>query len=737
MSWTILIGLVITLALAVLIGARRRIELASMARHVDELATAREKGSRQARLQYPHVDLSRCLGCGTCIQACPENGVLELIHGQAIVVHGARCVGHGVCARECPTGAIQVTLGDLENRRDIPSLSESFEAVNTRGLFLGGEVTGYALIRTALQHGVTIADEVARRLGDVTRGPRDVLDLCVVGAGPAGLACSLQAKSRGLHFMTLDQDTLGGTVAKYPRRKLVMTQPVELPLYGKLNKLSYEKEELIDLWNRVAKEQDLPIHTGVRLDGVKRRTDGTFEVQTSSGVLITKNVCLALGRRGTPRKLEVPGEDLPKVAYSLIDAQSYEDRRILVVGGGDSAVEAALGLSHQPGNEVTLSYRKEAFFRIKAKNEEGLSEAVQKGSLRVLFESQVTRIEELGVELRVGTNGSTETVALDNDDVFVMVGGIPPFRVLEESGVSFDPADRPTQALLADRGTGIFRALVIAFGLALCASLWIAAFSDYYRLPSGARPDSRWHQMLSPSGTVGLAFGVTAAALILANLSYLLRRIQRIPLRFGSLRVWMTSHVVTGILALLFALIHSAMAIKDTVGGHALLGLAVLVITGAIGRYFYSYVPRAANGRELALDEVKGELTSLSAEWDREHRAFGETVRAQIQELVAEGRWSGSYLTRVASLARAQLRLRRLIKGLRKTGAAEGIPPDQLQRIMGLAKRAQRTALITAHFEDVRTLLATWRYLHRWVALLMVLLVGVHVFVALKFGELG
>ena len=734
MSWTLLIALILVLSLAVSIAGYRRFELARMGGRIDELARAREKGSRRARLQYPHVDLSRCLGCGTCIQACPESGVLELIHGQAIVVHGAQCVGHGLCATECPTGAIQVTLGDIESRRDIPALSESFEVPRSEGLFLAGEVTGYALIRTAIQHGVSVAGEVSRRVRENPGGSSELLDLCIVGAGPAGIACSLEAKARGLRFITIDQDSLGGTISKYPRRKLVMTQPVELPLYGKLSKTSYEKEELIEVWTRLATEHELPIRTGVRFEGMSKRSDGSFEVRTDSGSVLAQNVCLALGRRGTPRKLEVPGEDLPKVAYSLIDAQSYQGRRILVVGGGDSAVEAALGLAQQPGNEVTLSYRRGAFSRIKTRNEQKLEAAVGNQSITVLMNSQVVCIDRGAVDLSVNGTQAPRTVTLPNDEVFIMAGGIPPFELLEQSGVSFDPKDRPAQARITEQGTGLFPALVAALALTAGALLWIALFSDYYMLPLAARTDSAWHERLSPSGRVGLTFGITAAILIAVNLTYLLRRSARFPLRLGSLRVWMTSHVATGILTLLFALLHSAMAVRDTVGGHALLGLAVLVITGAIGRYFYSYLPRAANGRELALEEVQVELATVSAEWDREHRAFGEKVRSEIEGLCISGRWKGSFFGRAFSLGRSQFLLRHLLERLRREGTAEGIPGDQLERIIGLARRAQRNALVTAHYEDLRALLATWRYLHRWVALLMVLLVLVHVFVAVRFG---
>ena len=659
MGWTLYIVLIAVLAFAVAVTAHRRAELARMTRAKDELETAQERGSHRARLQYPHVDLTRCLGCGTCVSACPEEGVLQLIHGQAIVVHGARCVGHGLCARECPTGAIVVTLGDLEERRDIPVLSESFEAPDRRGLFLAGEVTGYALIRTAIAHGTAIADEVARRVRPGSNGARhrrqngharasatdgEPLDLCIVGAGPAGLACALQAKAHGLRSVTLEQEQLGGTVAQYPRRKLVMTQPVELPLHGRLSRTSYQKEELMELWEGIAEEHALPVRTGVQFLGVEPAGGELHRVKTNAGDVLARNVCLALGRRGTPRKLEVPGEELPKVAYSLIDAQSYRGRRVLVVGGGDSAIEAALGLADQPGNDVTLSYRRHAFFRLKARNETRVQEAMQSQRLRVLFQSGVERIDEGSVELSVAEpngDGAPRRVTLPNDDVFVLAGGIPPFEVLEESGVSFDPARRAAPEPLTEQGTGLLRALSFALLLSVVAGAWLFWFRDYYRAPLASRVASDHHRLLRPSSGFGLVFGVAATCLILANLAYLVRRGPRWRFAWGSLQKWMTSHVATGILALLFALLHSAMAAQDTVGGHALWGLAALVLTGAIGRYFYSFVPRAANGRELALSEVRAELARLSAGWERENRDFGERVRVAIDALVSSGHWRG------------------------------------------------------------------------------------------------
>lgn len=736
MSWIILIALIVALGLALGISLARRREMVSMRQSMEERDRAKRLGSDKAQLQHPVVDLTRCLGCATCVAACPEEGVLELVHGQAMVVNGARCVGVSACERECPVGAITVTLGDLTERDDVPVLSEALEAVGMPGMFLAGEITAHALIKTAVDHGAAVAVEVARRVGEgATETDSEVLDLCVVGAGPAGLACSLVAKQSGLNFAVLDQEqVIGGTVAKYPRRKLVMSQPIDMPGHGRFKKQSYEKEELMELWQEIASNHDLELYGGQVVQGVERTGQGYFVVQTQSHQFKARNVCLALGRRGIPRKLNVEGEELSKVSYNLIDAHSYQNRRILVVGGGDSAVEAAMALAEQPGNQVCLSYRKEAFFRIRAKNEARMAECIEKGSIQVYFQSELVSVGLDSVRLTGVEGKSRKSVTLPNDDVFIMVGGVPPFETLKRSGVSFDPTLHAPSDEVGEQGSGLTTALLAGLASAVIALAFALWHNDYYGLSESLRPAHHKHDLLAPAKGLGLGLGIIACVLVVVNLLYLLRRSPKVPFRFGSLQRWMTSHVATGIGALLCSLLHSSLSPGDTTGGHALLALGVLLVTGSVGRYLYAYVPRAANGRELQLHEVKATLGQLAEEWDQGHREFRMLVRDQVLELIESARWKATFVGRAISLAVSRWKLRGIVRNLEKQGLEMGVAPDQVQATLSLAKAAHRSATMATHFEDLRALMGTWRYLHRWVAALMVMLVIAHVAFALYYG---
>jgi len=743
MSLLLLAGGGIVLAFALLVAWARRRELRQMERAVAERDDAHRRGAARAQLQHPFVDLSRCLGCGKCVEACPEEGVLQLVHGQAAVVNGARCVGHAACERECPVGAIVVSLADAQARRDVPALSAQLEAVGAPGLFLAGEVTAHALIHVAIEQGKRVATEVARRLAPDARAGDDgdasdgssLLDLVIVGAGPAGLACALAAKAAGLSFVVMEhEESLGGTVAKYPRKKLVVTRPIELPLHGRVAQQEFAKEELIALWQSIAARHALPIDHGHELTDVRRDAAGRFTVVTSRGERRARFVCLALGRRGLPRRLGVPGEELPKVAYALQDAHAFGARRVLVVGGGDSAVEAAVALAEQPGTQVTLSYRQDGFFRVRPESQARLDAHVKARRVELRLASEVTAITPERVELALRRGEVVEPQSLPNDAVFVMAGGTPPFPLLERAGVSFDPALRPPPRIVAEQGAGLARALASGLVLTLGALAFALWHRGYYALPDEARPLHPDHLRLRPASGLGLAFGVVAAALVVVNLLYVVRRAARGKWAIGTLQAWMSSHVATGVLAFLLALLHAAMSPKDSVGGHSFWAMALLLVTGAIGRYLYAWLPRAANGRELELSEAKAKLAEAATK-GADGGPFFERARREVVAAVDGRRWAPSLWRRFAALFGSQRDLRRTLRALREAGAREGLAPAEVRRALALARRAHGAALQLAHLEELRALLSGWRFLHRWVAAAMVLLVVIHVACALLFGS--
>jgi thioredoxin reductase len=435
-----------------------RISRAEREHALEDIRKAVEHGTDKPLAQHPQIDVQACIGCGSCIAACPEDGVLGLVDGVARVIHGARCIGHARCAVACPVAAIQVGLGELAKSPNLPLLSPAFETT-VPGLFIAGELGGFALIRVAVEQGTRVVEEIAAVLAsnhDPQRtrpaGKGGDLDLLIVGAGPAGLAAALKATERGLRYLVIDQDDVGGTVRKYPRRKLTLTGPLAMPLHGRIKQQEFLKEELIEFWEKLIRDYKLKIRTGVRLTGVKGKANA-FLAETSAGTVRARRVLLALGRRGTPRKLGVPGEEMEKVLYQLLDSASYNQTRLLVVGGGDSAVEAATALASQPGNMVTLAYRRGNFFRLKARNEERIRRFSDEGKLQLLLNTRVERIEPDSVLLVCGEGSAAELQTLENDFVFIFAGGEPPYPLLRGMGVMLngdepEPLSRDRDAVL-------------------------------------------------------------------------------------------------------------------------------------------------------------------------------------------------------------------------------------------------------------------------------------------------
>ena len=383
-------------------------------------------GLHVANTMHPHIDALKCIGCGGCVSACPEGDVLGLIEGKATLVHGAKCVGHGLCADACPVGAITLLMAAPGRSAELPILSDCLET-SVPGLFIVGELGGLGLIRNAITQGRSAVEEIGRR---VKPGEHPVV--AIVGAGPAGLAAALTAKQQGLGYRLLEQGEIGGTILQYPRSKIVMTSPVELPLWGKLKLNDTSKEAMLELWNNVIAKTGLEVQENEKVTTI-RQCDGHFSLETTKGQYEASFVILALGRRGTPRKLGVPGEGLSKVMYRLMDTESYKDVHVLVIGGGDSAIEAALGLALQPGNTVTLSYRRSEFTRLKARNLEHLKDARKRRTLSVVLNSQVREIRTADVVLDTPDGA----VTVKNDYVFVFAGGEMPYDFLKHIGVEF------------------------------------------------------------------------------------------------------------------------------------------------------------------------------------------------------------------------------------------------------------------------------------------------------------
>jgi len=402
---------------------------------------AAEKGKLRSdgpQSQHPHIDNNYCIGCATCTLVCPEGDVLGMMGGKAMIINGYKCIGHSLCAEACPVGAITMVLASPSVGANLPTLSPAYETT-IKNMFIVGELGGLALIKNAVNQGRDCVDTIAARLASSksSGSVAGLYDILIVGAGPAGISASLRAAEKEVNYITLEESEIGGTVAKYPRQKLVMTSPVEFPTYGKFKKTELAKEELLEFWNTVLKRADFKCKTGEKVDNIVKEQDGIFTVTTGKGAHRARHVILALGKSGSPRKLGVKGEELNKVMYRLIEADHYVNKKILIVGGGDSAVEAAMGLASQVGNTVTLSYRQETFSRIKDRNTQRVNDFIKKGKLKAIFNSKPVEFRQDSVVLDV--NGVNQTIP--NDFVWIFAGGEPPTAFLKKVGVGFGERD--------------------------------------------------------------------------------------------------------------------------------------------------------------------------------------------------------------------------------------------------------------------------------------------------------
>jgi thioredoxin reductase (NADPH) len=377
---------------------------------------------------HPVIDESRCIGSGGCVVACPEKDVLAVVKGRAVVVNALACVGHSACLDACPVQAVRVVFGTAKRGVELPKVDENFQTTR-QGVYVIGELGGMGLIRNAVKQGREASDHIVSLK---RRGSGDAYDAIVVGAGPAGISATLRLMEAGLRVLAVEREAFGGTIMHYPRAKLVMTGSLELASVGKVGKRRMSKEELVEVWKSIADRTKLPVKVGVLVESVDQDPDGMWRLTTSAGPLRAANVLLALGRRGSPRKLECPGEEQPKVHYRLLEPAEFAGKHVLVVGGGNSAVETALSLADAGGcASVAISYRRAAFARCRAENRRKIDEAIATGRVKPLMPSEVVSVGRDEVTLKAGD----KPISLRNDAVIVQIGGTAPAEILTKFGV--------------------------------------------------------------------------------------------------------------------------------------------------------------------------------------------------------------------------------------------------------------------------------------------------------------
>lgn len=412
-------------ALVIYLYLRKQIKASRVVE--EKIQKAVQDGTFEPVSLHPEIDLGTCIRSGACVEACPEKDIIGIVKGRATLINASSCVGHGACFHACPVEAISLVIGTEKRGVDLPHVNQDFET-NVPGVYIAGELGGMGLIKNSVEQGAAAVQSIVR--SGFKRNPA-IYDLIIIGAGPAGISASLAAKQHGLHFLTLEQDSLGGTVFNFPRSKIVMTAPMDLPLHGKVKLFDTSKSELLHLWQTVMHNNYITIREHTKVEAIHQEGDH-FVVTTLKGEAFhTKNVLLAIGRRGTPRKLGIPGEGLEKVAYRLLEPELVADKRVVVVGGGDSAIEAALALAAQ--NKVLLSYRGDAFSRLKPKNRSHLDAATQAGKLEVLLQSNLVKIETDKVLL--ATSQGAAPLELDNDLVYIFAGGELPTEFLQKTGI--------------------------------------------------------------------------------------------------------------------------------------------------------------------------------------------------------------------------------------------------------------------------------------------------------------
>ena len=721
------------LALAILHLARRRRRHRKSATSLRE---AQERGVQIPLTLHPVIDPDICIGSLTCLKSCPEGDILGIVNGAARLIHADHCIGHGKCAAECPVDAIKLVFGSSERGVDLPMVDEFFES-SRPGVHIIGELGGMGLIKNAVTQGLQVAERLAQTMPN---GRGSSPDVVIVGAGPAGLAAALRLREAGRSFRVLEQGSLGGTIANYPRQKVVMTEAFPVPFYGKVTKKLISKEELLWTWERALNKANVGIDEGVKVTGIEG-SDGAFRVQTSRGSIDARKVILATGLRGTPRKLGVRGEDLPKVTYRMTDPEQYEGCDVLVVGGGDAALEAALQLAEESDARVSISYRGENFAKCREKNRTRMAEMVQARRVRALMSSQVDAITEGEVVLTVA--GSPQV--LPNDFVIVNIGGELPLEFLSNLKISLEKhfgeeRKKPKRGPVGDRRglarereerTSHRRAHVFYFltGALILGWLTLKGWS-YYLLSHADRLASPLHESMRSAGHFGHGVGIVATAFMMLNFLYPVRKRSRLLSGKGSIRGWLDFHMFVGFMSPLVIAFHAAFQSNNQLATGTAGALLIVVLTGIIGRFIYGLVP-SAGGKALEISDVLGKWERLRARLqpmldDSDDPALLHRMFDSGSRPVRPGSVLWMFLT--WPLRATWMRLRLLRASFHFHDA------DEYAEFRAGYVQLSRLRVQVTFYQSLKKLLSGWRLFHASLAGFLVIAIAAHIGVSVYLG---